>query len=133
MNKNISLLSTIFTLATLPAFCADHWLKVGENVEIDIQMAKRDKEAKWRIGKICEINKKANCYIIEMPDKSKKKIINNPKWIKAASPAVLQSLTEPAEIKPLDAEKKGKESGSGETMKTVAPTDSLETTDSKSK
>lgn len=123
MNKNLTLLSTIFTLSTLPCLCADHWLKVGDNVEIDIQMAKKENQAKWRIGKICDINKKANCYIIEMPDKSKKRITNNARWIKAASPSVLQSLTEPAEIKPLDAEKKGKESGS----------DSLKTTDSKSK
>lgn len=116
MHKYFAFLSILISTMQ-PALSVDHWLKVGDNVEIDIQMAKKDSQAKWRIGKISEINKKANCYIVEMPDKSKKKIINNPKWVKAASESVIQSLSEPAEIKPLEAEKKEKDSGTDSTSK----------------
>lgn len=73
--------------------------KPGENVECDISMSQKTEGAKWRFGKVHDFNKKGNFYIVEMPDNSKLKIVNNAKWIKPASEAVTQSFTEPAEIK----------------------------------
>ena len=86
------------------------WLKLGENVECDINMAQKAEGAKWRIGKVHEIHVKGNSYTVALPDNSKVKILNNSKWIKTASDAVTQSFSEPAEIKSSEEQKKEEKS-----------------------
>ena len=110
MKKTLLLLSMAFLLQA-PVWSATdaetmNWLKLGDDVECDISMSQKSDGAKWRIGKVYEINKKGNFYIVSLPDNSKLKIVNNSKWIKPASEAVTQSFTEPAEIKSPESQRK---------------------------
>lgn len=112
MNKLLPLLLMAF-FAQTPSWAASaaenlSWLKLGENVECDINMAPKAEGAKWRIGKVHKINVKGNSYTVALPDNSKVKIVNNSKWIKTASDAVTQSFTQPAEIKSEDTQRKEK-------------------------
>ncbi len=114
MNKLLPLLMTTF-IALSPLWVASaaenlSWLKLGENVECDINMAQKAEGAKWRIGKVHEIHVKGNSYTVALPDNSKVKILNNSKWIKTASDAVTQSFSEPAEIKSSEEQKKEEKS-----------------------
>ncbi len=126
MNKLLPLLITAL-IAQAPSWAAPaaenlNWLKPGDNVECDINMAAKADGAKWRIGKVHEINIKGNSYTVALPDNSKIKIVNNSKWIKAASDAVTQSFTEPAEIKSEETQRKEK-SDPVETREAIKPTD----------
>ncbi len=112
MNKLLPLLLMVF-FAHTPLWAASaaedlSWLKLGENVECDINMAQKAEGAKWRIGKVHEINVKSNSYTVALLDKSKVRIVNNSKWIKTASDAVTQSFTQPAEIKSEESQRKEK-------------------------
>ncbi len=114
MNKLLPLLITAF-IAQAPSWAAPaaenlNWLNPGDNVECDINMAAKADGAKWRIGKVHEVNIKSNSYTVALPDNSKIKIVNNSKWIKTASDAVTQSFTEPAEIKSPEVQKKQEKS-----------------------
>lgn len=125
MKKTLLLISIAFMIQA-PAWSATdgesmNWLKLGENVECDINMSQKTDGAKWRIGKVYKINRKENYYIVSLPDNSKLKIVNNARWIKPASEAVTQSFTQPAEIKTPEEKRKENKNESGKPGEIAAP------------
>lgn len=125
MQKTLLFISMAF-LIHAPAWSATdgesmNWLKLGENVECDINMSQKTDGAKWRIGKVYQINRKENYYIVSLPDNSKLKIVNNARWIKPASEAVTQSFTQPAEIKTPEEKRKENKNESGKPGEIAAP------------
>ncbi|MCC7527286.1 MAG: hypothetical protein IT342_02115 [Candidatus Melainabacteria bacterium] len=80
-----SLLSAYFAAPVFAEPPGANWLDVGARVEFDLIQASTPASSMWRTGKIVKVNRDMNSYEVELPDGSKRTIINAPKWIKPAT------------------------------------------------
>lgn len=75
----------IFSVSTAAAEPpGKHWLNVGDTVNVDIIMASSPGSSMWRTGRILEVHKDMNSYLVKVDDGSKRTIINSDDWIKPA-------------------------------------------------
>ena len=98
MTNKIYFKGIIVTGLLLPVLCAGvsglaeppgkHWLNVGDSVEVDKLQSSTKGLAVWRTGKIIQVNRNSNSYLVDV-DGEQLTIINNDNWVKpgAAQPA----------------------------------------------
>lgn len=58
-----------------------HWMNVGDSVEVDKLQSSTPGLAVWRTGKIIQVNRNSNSYLVDV-DGEQLTIINNDNWVK---------------------------------------------------
>lgn len=74
-----------------------HWLNVGDTVEVDKLQSSTPGLAIWKTGKILQVNRSSNSYLVDV-DGEQLTIINNDNWVKpgTAPPAAAAQAANPA-------------------------------------